>query len=51
MKHYYGRIKTHHEYVIWLWEIKYILEKPYSLDCDFLTLKKDLKDLDIIYDL
>jgi len=29
----------------------YILEKPYSLDCDFLTLKKDLKDLDIIYDL
>jgi len=23
------------------------LEKPYSLDCDFLTLKKDLNDLDM----
>jgi len=32
-------------------EIKYILEKPYSLDCDFLSLKKDLEELKIIYNI
>jgi Icc-related predicted phosphoesterase len=32
-------------------EIKYILEKPYSLDCDFLSLKLDLEKKKIIYNL
>ena len=35
-------------------EIKYILDKPYSLECDYLSMKKDLSNelnLSIIYNL
>ena len=35
-------------------EIKHILDKPYSLDCDYLSMKKDLSNelnLSIIYNL
>ena len=32
-------------------EIKYIVEKPYNLDCDFLALKKDLEQLNVIYNI
>lgn len=30
-------------------EIKYIVEKPYNLDCDFFALKKDLEQLNVIF--